>query len=74
MAEKFIRKRFSDIHLDDPFFDSLKADYPGTSASTGFVNWFDRKSREGKEAFVFEDESNLIIRRRMTLSRMNAKF
>lgn len=56
MAGKFIRKRFSDIHLDDPFFDSLKADYPGTSASTGFVNWFDRKSREGKEALVFEDE------------------
>ena len=56
MAGKFERKCFSEINLDDPFFDSLKADYPGTSASTGFVNWFEKKSREGKEALVFEDE------------------
>lgn len=56
MAGKFERKCFSGINLDDPFFDSLKADYPGTSVSTGFVNWFNRKSRDGKEALVFEDE------------------
>lgn len=35
MAGKFERKRFSEINLNDPFFDSLKADYPGTSSSTG---------------------------------------
>ena len=40
MAGKFERKRFSEIDLNDPFFDSLKADYPGTSSSTGFVQWF----------------------------------
>ena len=28
MAGKFERKRFSEIDLNDPFFDSLKADYP----------------------------------------------
>ncbi len=27
-------KRFSDIDINDPFFDSLKEDY------RGFVNWF----------------------------------
>lgn len=27
MAGKFARKLFSEIDLNDPFFDSLKADY-----------------------------------------------
>ena len=55
MAGKFERKLFSDINLDDPFFDSLKADYTGTSTSTGFVTWFKRKAADGKTALVFED-------------------
>lgn len=59
MSGKFIRKRFSEIDLNDPFFDSLKADYPGTSTSTGFIQWFDKKSREGKEALVFEDNQGI---------------
>ena len=28
MAGNFSLKKFSDIDLNDPFFDSLKADYP----------------------------------------------
>ncbi len=31
---------FGQINLDDPFFDSLKADYPG------FDKWFNKKSQE----------------------------
>ena len=56
MAGKFERKSFADINLDDPFFDSLKADYPGSANSTGFVEWFQRKARENKKALVYEDE------------------
>lgn len=48
MAGKFERKRFSEIDLNDPFFDSLKADYPGTSSSTGFVQWFTKKLLMGR--------------------------
>ena len=44
MAGRFSLKHFSDINLDAPFFDSLKADYPGTANSTGFVEWFHKKS------------------------------
>lgn len=29
MAGKFSLKKFADINLNDEFFDSLKADYPG---------------------------------------------
>ena len=56
MAGKFILKRFSDINLDDSFFDSLKSDYPGTENSTGFTEWFEKKSTDGSMALVFEDE------------------
>lgn len=37
MAGKFERKSFSEINLNDPFFDSLKADYPGSATSTSFI-------------------------------------
>lgn len=56
MAGKFLLKKFSDIDLYDPFFDSLKADYPGTEHSTGFIDWFNKKSNAGSTALVFEDE------------------
>jgi hypothetical protein len=56
VAGKFVQKLFSEIDLNDPFFDSLKADYPGNENSTGFTTWFVKKAREGKEALVFEDE------------------
>ena len=59
MAGKFERKRFSEIDLNDPFFDSLKADYPGTSSSTGFVQWFTKKATDGKRALVFEDDQGV---------------
>lgn len=56
MAGKFLLKKFAEIQLDDPFFDSLKADYPGTPNSTGFVDWFKKKSADGATALVFEDQ------------------
>lgn len=59
MAGKFERKRFSEIDLNDSFFDSLKADYPGTSSSTGFVQWFTKKAADGKRALVFEDDQGV---------------
>jgi hypothetical protein len=40
-------KLFSDIALADVFFDSLKADYKE------FVQWFERKAREGARAYAF---------------------
>lgn len=59
MAGKFYLKCFAEINLDDPFFNSLKADYPGTATSTGFVEWFCNKRIEGKKALVFEDENGV---------------
>lgn len=49
MAGKFMRCRFSDCSLEDPFFDSLKKDYPG------FTEWYRKKAALGAEAFVFTD-------------------
>ena len=57
MAGKFERKLMGDINLDDPFFDSLKADYPGNEHSRGFIDWFHRKA--GEKALVFEDEDGV---------------
>lgn len=49
MNDYLVKKRFGDISLDDPFFDSLKADYQE------FEDWFNRKS--DSEAYLFyEDE------------------
>ncbi|WP_067841447.1 hypothetical protein [Amphibacillus sediminis] len=42
------QKQFSELSLDDSFFDSLKEDYPG------FENWFLRKSKE--TAFIVENK------------------
>ena len=55
MAGKFVLKKFKDINLEDAFFDSLKKDYPGTENSTGFSDWFKKKSNDGSTALVFED-------------------
>lgn len=47
-------RKFSSIKLDDVFFDSLKNDYPG------FEDWFNRKVKAGKVAFVqYDDEGKL---------------
>lgn len=59
MAGKFIRKRFSEIDLNDPFFDSLKEDYPGSPTSKEFTQWFREKAAEGKKALVFEDDQGV---------------
>lgn len=59
MAGKFSRKFFSDINLDDKFFDSLKKDYPGNAFSRGFVEWFHKKAADRKKALVFEDEDGV---------------
>lgn len=59
MAGKFSRKSFADINLDDPFFDSLKKDYPGNEHSREFTEWFHNKAAEGKRALVFEDEQGV---------------
>jgi hypothetical protein len=38
-------EKFKDVSLADPFFDTLKADYPG------FPDWF--ASKADREAFTF---------------------
>lgn len=47
-------KAFSDINLDDPFFDSLKDGY------SEFVDWFKRKAVENAMAYVQYDPNNNI--------------
>lgn len=59
MAGKFLFKKFSEIDLSDTFFDSLKADYPGNANSTGFFDWFNKKSDAGSTALVFDDDEGL---------------
>ena len=59
MAGKFSLRKFSEINLNDPFFDSLKSDYPGNSSSTEFSAWFAKKAQEGRTALVFNDEQGL---------------
>ena len=53
MAGMFIKKRFSEIDLNDSFFDSLKSDYPE------FEQWFIKKSDEKREALIFEDDDGI---------------
>jgi len=48
-----IKKRFfSEIHLNDPFFDSLKEDYPC------FQTWFENKSKE--IAYIYTEKRNIL--------------
>lgn len=67
MEEIISLKRFNEINLDDPFFDSLKRDY------NGFEDWFRNKSSNNAEAYVqyngnslqaflyLKDESNIAL-------------
>lgn len=55
----FERKRFADIDINDPFFDSLKSDYPGSPVTKSFAQWFHEKAAEGKEALVFEENGRV---------------
>lgn len=50
MAGKFEWHKFSEVDLDDCFFDSLKKDYKE------FPDWFKKKSAAGENALVFHDE------------------
>lgn len=53
MAGKFQWYQFSDIDLNDSFFDSLKEDYEE------FPQWFEKKSKAEEEALVFFDEEGI---------------
>lgn len=55
----FSLKRFSDINLNDPFFDTLKEDYPIGGEVKPFVEWFQEKASQGRTALVFEDDFGL---------------
>mgnify|MGYP002741140840 CR=1 FL=1 len=46
-------KRFSDVDLNDPFFDSLKTDYKE------FSNWFMRKADEKECAYVLYNQHSI---------------
>lgn len=52
MSEFIKLKKFCDIDLNDPFFDSLKSDYPG------FEGWFIKKANE--KAYVFESDEGYL--------------
>lgn len=59
MPGKFSLRRFSDIDINDPFFDSLKNDYQGSVKTSEFTIWFKNKSKEGRIALVFDDEEGI---------------
>lgn len=43
--------------LHTAFFDSLRAGYPATQGRAGFDDWFRRKAREDRHAWVYRDEN-----------------
>lgn len=53
MAGKFEWRKFSEVNLDDHFFDELKADYEE------FPIWFKKKSDAGEYALAFNDEQGV---------------
>lgn len=48
-------KAFSELNLEDSFFDSLKSNYPD------FSSWFKRKALRGESAYVFYDKEGHIL-------------
>lgn len=48
-------KLFSELNLEDTFFDTLKESYPE------FSDWFNRKAENGETAYVFFDEKGKIL-------------
>lgn len=53
MDDSILRiEKFRDITLTDPFFDTLKSDYPG------FAEWF--ASKADKEAFTFKSDIGML--------------
>lgn len=59
VAGKFQLIKFSDININDPFFESLKDDYPPDPNNIGFIKWFEKKEREGATALVFSDDMGI---------------
>lgn len=59
MPGSFSLKKFLDIDLNDPFFDSLKADYPVGGKVKPFEVWFPEKAQQGRTALVFDDENGI---------------
>lgn len=53
MAGAYKWRLLSECDINDPFFDSLKYDYPE------FENWYLKKAREEKQAFTYIDENGL---------------
>lgn len=49
----FVLSKFSECDIEDSFFDSLKADYPG------FEQWFQRKASSGEHAYTYHDGDDL---------------
>ncbi|OKL39122.1 N-acetyltransferase [Pontibacter flavimaris] len=47
-------KPFNEINLNDPFFDSLKADY------SEFEQWYVKKAKTGATAYVMHDENDQV--------------
>jgi len=45
-------KKFSEIDLNDKFFDSLKKDYKE------FEDWYNKKIRENADAFILKDDND----------------
>ena len=60
MAGNFDLKSFRDIDINDPFFDSLKADYSGSDTTPSFEKWFSEKAKENRTALVFYDDDGLV--------------
>lgn len=48
-------KLFSDLNLEDSFFDTLKESYPE------FSDWFNKKATNGESAYVFFDDKGKIL-------------
>lgn len=52
--ENLFYKNFTEINLNDPFFESLKRDY------TEFSDWFNKKGQQGEKAYVLYNEHTVI--------------
>ena len=44
-----LKKPLHNLRLEDPFFDELREDY----GQKEFNEWFSKKSKDGKEAYVY---------------------
>lgn len=59
MSGKFQLKKFSEVDVNDSFFDSLKEDYPADKNNIGFEKWYAKKAAAGATALVFNDDDGL---------------